>query len=76
MTIRRSQHCASGVLTQTAKVHGGAWKEMFDGYLRENSRQTPPSVTLAFRHTGSLLPDRIGEARLLTSSMSGRPGIV
>ncbi len=24
-----------GVLTQTAKVHGAAWKEMFDGYLRE-----------------------------------------
>jgi beta-phosphoglucomutase-like phosphatase (HAD superfamily) len=22
-----------GVLTQTAKVHGAAWKEMFDGYL-------------------------------------------
>ena len=24
-----------GVLTQTAKVHQQAWKEMFDGYLRE-----------------------------------------
>jgi beta-phosphoglucomutase family hydrolase len=24
-----------GVLTQTAKVHAAAWKEMFDGYLRE-----------------------------------------
>jgi beta-phosphoglucomutase family hydrolase len=24
-----------GVLTQTAKVHQAAWKEMFDGYLRE-----------------------------------------
>src|SRR3954454_19697173 len=24
-----------GVLTQTAKVHGVAWKEMFDAYLRE-----------------------------------------
>jgi beta-phosphoglucomutase-like phosphatase (HAD superfamily) len=23
-----------GVLTQTAKVHAAAWKEMFDGYLR------------------------------------------
>ena len=29
-----------GVLTQTAKVHGAAWKEMFDDYLREQSRQT------------------------------------
>jgi len=24
-----------GVLTQTAKVHAAAWKEMFDGFLRE-----------------------------------------
>ncbi len=29
-----------GVLTQTAKVHGAAWKEMFDSYLRERARQT------------------------------------
>lgn len=29
-----------GVLTQTAKVHGAAWKEMFDGYLRERAQQT------------------------------------
>ena len=29
-----------GVLTQTAKVHAAAWKEMFDGYLRERARQT------------------------------------
>lgn len=29
-----------GVLTQTAKIHGAAWKEMFDGYLREQARQT------------------------------------
>jgi beta-phosphoglucomutase family hydrolase len=27
-----------GVLTQTAKVHDAAWKEMFDDYLRERSR--------------------------------------
>src|SRR4051794_22597917 len=24
-----------GVLTQTAKVHAAAWKDMFDGFLRE-----------------------------------------
>jgi beta-phosphoglucomutase-like phosphatase (HAD superfamily) len=29
-----------GVITQTAKVHGAAWKEMFDDYLREHARQT------------------------------------
>jgi beta-phosphoglucomutase family hydrolase len=28
------------VLTQTAKVHGAAWKEMFDSYLRESVQQT------------------------------------
>src|SRR5581483_12312055 len=26
-----------GVLTQTAKVHAAAWKEMFDSYLRERA---------------------------------------
>jgi beta-phosphoglucomutase family hydrolase len=29
-----------GVLTKTAEVHDAAWKEMFDSYLRERSRQT------------------------------------
>jgi beta-phosphoglucomutase family hydrolase len=29
-----------GVLTQTAKVHGAAWKQMFDSYLRESAQQT------------------------------------
>ncbi|MGI8920177.1 MAG: HAD family hydrolase [Solirubrobacteraceae bacterium] len=29
-----------GVLTQTAKVHAAAWKEMFDGYLRERAERT------------------------------------
>ena len=28
-----------GVLTQTAKVHAAAWKEMFDAFLRERARQ-------------------------------------
>ncbi|HEX5165779.1 MAG TPA: beta-phosphoglucomutase family hydrolase [Thermomicrobiales bacterium] len=29
-----------GVLTQTAKVHAAAWKDMFDAYLRERSART------------------------------------
>lgn len=29
-----------GVLTETAKVHAAAWKEMFDAFLRDRSRQT------------------------------------
>ena len=29
-----------GVLTQTAKVHAAAWKQMFDGYLRDRAQRT------------------------------------
>ena len=29
-----------GVLTQTAKVHAAAWKEMFDAFLRERAART------------------------------------
>jgi beta-phosphoglucomutase family hydrolase len=29
-----------GVLTETAKVHAAAWKEMFDDYLRERAERT------------------------------------
>jgi beta-phosphoglucomutase family hydrolase len=29
-----------GVLTETAKVHDAAWKEMFDDYLRERARRS------------------------------------
>ncbi len=29
-----------GVLTQTARVHAAAWKQMFDSYLRERSGRT------------------------------------
>ncbi len=29
-----------GVLTQTAKLHAAAWKEMFDAFLLDQSRQT------------------------------------
>jgi len=29
-----------GVLTQTAKVHAAAWKQMFDEFLRERAEQT------------------------------------
>jgi beta-phosphoglucomutase family hydrolase len=29
-----------GVVTQTAKLHSAAWKEMFDGFLRERAEET------------------------------------
>src|SRR3954465_5096083 len=28
-----------GVLTQTAKIHAAAWKEMFDDYLRQRAQR-------------------------------------
>jgi beta-phosphoglucomutase family hydrolase len=35
-----------GVLTQTAKVHAAAWKQMFDEYLQERAKETgePPKL--------------------------------
>jgi len=29
-----------GVITQTAKVHAAAWKQMFDDFLRQRSQET------------------------------------
>ena len=44
-TIRGLLFDLDGVLTQTAKVHAAAWKEMFDGYLRARSeRDATPFV--------------------------------
>src|SRR3712207_6911416 len=34
-----------GVLTQTAKVHAAAWKEMFDAYLRQRAQATGEDFT-------------------------------
>jgi len=39
-TVRACLFDLDGVLTQTAKVHAAAWKEMFDAYLRERSERT------------------------------------
>jgi beta-phosphoglucomutase family hydrolase len=33
-----------GVLTQTAKVHSAAWKQMFDDYLRKRARRTDEAL--------------------------------
>lgn len=38
--IRACLFDLDGVLTQTAKVHAAAWKEMFDAYLRERATRT------------------------------------
>jgi beta-phosphoglucomutase family hydrolase len=34
-----------GVLTQTARVHSAAWKQMFDDYLRGRARRTDEAFT-------------------------------
>jgi beta-phosphoglucomutase family hydrolase len=39
-SIRGCLFDLDGVLTQTAKVHDAAWKQMFDDYLRERSQKT------------------------------------
>jgi len=38
--IRACLFDLDGVLTQTAKVHAAAWKEMFDAYLRQRAERT------------------------------------
>ena len=38
--IRACLFDLDGVLTQTARVHAQAWKEMFDAFLRERSEQS------------------------------------
>jgi len=39
-SIRGCLFDLDGVLTKTAKVHDAAWKQMFDGYLRERAQRT------------------------------------
>jgi beta-phosphoglucomutase family hydrolase len=39
-SVRACLFDLDGVLTRTAKVHAAAWKEMFDGYLRERKART------------------------------------
>jgi beta-phosphoglucomutase family hydrolase len=38
--IRACLFDLDGVLTQTAKVHAAAWKEMFDAYLQERAKRS------------------------------------
>ena len=38
--VRACLFYLDGVLTQTAKVHAAAWKEAFDGYLRQRAERT------------------------------------
>jgi beta-phosphoglucomutase family hydrolase len=39
-SIRGCLFDLDGVLTETAKVHDAAWKEMFDGFLRERAQRS------------------------------------
>jgi beta-phosphoglucomutase family hydrolase len=40
VTVRACLFDLDGVLTQTAKVHAEAWKEMFDAFLSANAKRT------------------------------------
>jgi beta-phosphoglucomutase-like phosphatase (HAD superfamily) len=39
-SIRACLFDLDGVLTETAKVHAAAWKQMFDDFLRKHAAQT------------------------------------
>lgn len=40
VTVKACLFDLDGVLTPTSKVHAAAWKDLFDGYLRERSART------------------------------------
>jgi beta-phosphoglucomutase family hydrolase len=57
-----------GVLTQTAKVHQAAWKEMFDGYLRESQGEGfEPFSTADYERYVDGMPRYDGVRRFLES---------
>ena len=51
-SVRACLFDLDGVLTRTAKVHAAAWKEMFDGYLREHG------ASIVVSDLSELLEDR------------------
>jgi len=51
-----------GVITQTALVHGSAWKRMFDDYLRERGQKYDEPFR-EFTHAGDYLPYVDGKPR-------------
>jgi beta-phosphoglucomutase family hydrolase len=65
-----------GVLTQTAKLHARAWKQMFDAYLRERSQATgevfvPFEIGDYTRHVDGKL--RVDGARAFLASRGIHP---
>ena len=59
-----------GVLTQTAKLHAAAWKQMFDPYLRERAAKTEDALAgVAAGRAGGFAfvvgVDRVGRANAL-----------
>ena len=51
-----------GVITQTAKVHGMAWKKMFDEYLHSREKKFNEPFK-EFTHEGDYLPYVDGKPR-------------
>src|ERR1700737_2665279 len=61
-SVRGALFDLDGVLTQTAKVHAAAWKEMFDDYLRRHAEQTNTAF-VAFDPVGDYDPYADGKPR-------------
>jgi Cof subfamily protein (haloacid dehalogenase superfamily)/beta-phosphoglucomutase family hydrolase len=61
-----------GVLTQTSKLHAGAWKQMFDDFLRQRSKETgQPFIPFDAVHDYALYVDgklRVEGARSFLAS--------
>jgi beta-phosphoglucomutase family hydrolase len=65
-----------GVLTQTAKLHAVAWKEMFDAYLREHAQRTGEAFVPFTREDYTRYVDgklRVDGAREFLASRGIRP---
>ena len=62
-----------GVLTQTAKVHAAAWKEMFDAFLRERAERTgEPFVPFDAAHEYDSYVDGLPRADGVRSFLAAR----
>ena len=64
-----------GVLTQTAKVHAAAWKQMFDEYLRERAEQTRRGVRSSTRSTTTTSTSTASRATTACARSSQSRGI-
>jgi beta-phosphoglucomutase family hydrolase len=71
--IRACLFDLDGVLTQTAKVHAAAWKEMFDAYLQERATRTGEAfVPFDSHHDYDMYVDGLPRADGVRSFLASR----